>query len=795
MKILISRMAFIVLCVLCVSRIEAQPEKSFSDTVDVLHYSIHLNVLNIQGKHIDGHTVLTVAPKLNNVIKLSLDLLALVVDSVKSGTDMLAFQQAGEKLNIDLLQPINMGDTTDITVYYGGQPVMDNSGWGGFYFGTDNTSAFNLGVGFDAIPHNYGRVWFPCIDEFVDRATYDCYIRVNAQSMAVCGGTLQNVTDNGDSTKTYHWYLSSPVPTYLASVAVGRYAVVTDVYQGIESNIPVEIYVRPQDTAKVAGTFTHLKTALQIFENHFGPYRWQRVGYVGVYFNSGSMEHATSIAYPNACITGNTGYDDLMAHELSHHWFGDLITCNDAGDMWINEGWASFCEFVFFENLYGNAYVRDYIRSIHKQVLQMAHVVDGSYLPLHNIPIDRTYCRTVYDKGSLVTNNLRMYLGDSLFFGAVTAFLNANNFKDVSTVQLRDFLASYAQKDLTDFFNNWYYTGGFPDFSIDSMPVTNMGNGNYAVDVYLKQKLNGRSQYAQQELVELTFFNQVWGAYNDTMTISGVSGHKTFNLNFNPIKALVNFNEKSCFATTSYTHLIKQNGLLSFPETHFQTNVSQVTDSVLIRVSHHWVAPDSLKVSNPDIVRLSGYRYWSVEGLNISGLKATGKFYYNRTTPVTTSMASNGWLDNTLFSSSADSLLLLHRLNAADDWKIQTFTRTGNNTTGYLIADTLKEGEYTLAIGKPVNASLNENIKEEPPIKIHITPNPSKDIFNIHFNKDFEGQLNISDINGKQVFNTLIEKGTTSFTWNPKDFAGGIYIVNLHANDEMMASERIMYLR
>ncbi len=235
--------------------------------------------------------------------------------------------------------------------------------------------------------------------------------------------------------------------------------------------------------------------------------------------------------------------------------------------------------------------------------------------------------------------------------------------------------------------------------------------------------------------------------------------------------------------------------MLSFPETHFQTNVSQVTDSVLIRVSHHWVGPDSLKVSNPDIVRLSDYRYWSVEGLNLSGLKSTGKFYYNRTTPVTTSMASNGWLDNTLFSSSADSLLLLHRLNAADDWKIQTFTRTGNNTTGYLIADTLKEGEYTLAIGKPLNASLNENIKEEPPLKMHITPNPSKGVFNIHFNKDFEGQLNISDVNGRQVFNRPIEKGTTSFIWNPKDFAGGIYIVNLFTNDEMIGTERIMYLR
>jgi len=747
-------------------------------------------------KHIDGFTVLTITPKVNNVTYLSLDLLGLVTDSVLTNLIQSNFTQIGEKLIVTLPFSINVGDTIDVTVYYGGHPQMDASGWGGFYFDSDSLAAYNLGVGFAADPHNYGRAWFPCIDDFVDRATYDCKIRVNALSKVVCGGLLISENDNGDSTKTFHWQLSNPIPTYLASVAVGHYAQISDVYHGIDRDIPIELYIRPQDSIKAIGSFVNLKSALQIFENRFGPYRWQRIGYVGVSFNSGAMEHATNIAYPDAIInSGSITYDDIMSHELSHHWFGDLTTCSTEGDMWLNEGWATFAQFIFFEGMYGDVYVKNYIRTMHKQVLQMAHNVDGAYWALFGIPTALTYCNTVYDKGAIVANNLRAYLGDSLFFNAMKSFLTTRNFKDVSSIQLRDYLTAYTQKDMTNFFDNWVFTGGFPHFSVDSFPVTNLGNGHFNVDVFVRQKLNGRNTFSNSNIVEITFANNNWQLVTDTLTVSGQYAQKTFTLNFNPTKVLLNFNEKSCFAATSFTKVIKQTGTITFSETHFVADVTQVTDSVLLRVTHNWVCPDSMKFSNPKILRLSNYRYWTVEGINISKLKAHGRFYYNRSMPANSTFSNDGWLDNTLFSVSADSLLLLHRVNASDDWKIQSFTRAGSNVVGYIIADTLKEGEYVLAIGTPLNASINENIKDSNPFDINIVPNPSNGTFNISFPQDFEGLLKITDSKGQVIANVDVIKGASSYNWSPNNLPNGIYLVAMQSHDNKGVAKKIVYQR
>jgi aminopeptidase N len=131
---------------------------------------------------------------------------------------------------------------------------------------------------------------------------------------------------------------------------VGNYALVEDSYSGIENDIPITYYVRPADTVKIPGTFQRIHEVMALFEEKFGAYDWPRVGYVGT--SKGAMEHASNIAYPNSCITGNSNYEWLYTHELSHMWFGDKVTCCSAEEMWINEGWATFCEHYYTEVLY-----------------------------------------------------------------------------------------------------------------------------------------------------------------------------------------------------------------------------------------------------------------------------------------------------------------------------------------------------------------------------------------------------------------------------------------------------------
>ncbi len=162
----------------------------------------------------------------------------LTVDSIYiNGCLHLDYFHNDGRIDMHLLQNMQMGDEAEVIVVYHGEPFHE--GWGGFHFSGEY--AFNLGVGFESIPHNLGKTWFPCVDDFIDKALYEVYVTTQFHKTGVCGGTLQSITENPDSTKTWHWKLMNPIPTYLASVAVGEYFPVRDTLIGINNEIPISI--------------------------------------------------------------------------------------------------------------------------------------------------------------------------------------------------------------------------------------------------------------------------------------------------------------------------------------------------------------------------------------------------------------------------------------------------------------------------------------------------------------------------------------------------------------------------
>src|SRR5690606_32497625 len=155
-------------------------------------------------------------------------------------------------------------------------------------------------------------------------------------------GSLINESIISGDTIMRTWQMDEEIPSYLAAVAVGPYSEVNWIYQGIQSQIPVQMAVRAVDSTNLKNSFIHLNDAMDAYESAYGPYLFNKVGYSVVPFSSGAMEHASLVAYPSNAVNGNTGSELLMAHELSHHWWGNLVTCDDQEDMWLNEGWASF---------------------------------------------------------------------------------------------------------------------------------------------------------------------------------------------------------------------------------------------------------------------------------------------------------------------------------------------------------------------------------------------------------------------------------------------------------------------
>ncbi len=741
--------------------IKADISALYSDTIDVLHYDIHLIDINVTQKTLKGYTEVTFTPLMNGISALTLELINLTVDSVTvDGNIVQNFVHEGVLLRIPLPVTMNPGDTAVTGIYYHGTPFTDPSNWGGVHFSGDYV--FNLGVGFDADPHNLGKAWFPCIDDFHDRALYDVYVRVSNDKKAACGGELVEVTDNGDNTSTWHWKTIYSLPTYLISFSTGKYELKTGTFNGINGQVPITWYARPVDTSKIAGTFVHLNDILENFEEHFGPYPFERVGYTST--AQGAMEHAANISYPYSGWNGTTSNEWWYGHELSHMWFGDMVTCASAEDMWLNEGWARWCESLLLGGLYGETAYKDDMRVKLKDVLQNTHVTDGGYYALYGIPSNLTYGSTVYDKGGQVVHTLRNYLGDNLFFNGVKAYLTQYAYNYASSENMRDFLSNYTGIDLHDFFQAWVFSPGFSQFSVDSFSVQQV-SGYYDVMVYVRQKLKGTTTLANSNHLEINFMGSQWQQYSDTLHFSGLTGSKLFSVPFAPVEVMADLNQKISDATTDYAMVIKTTGEVTFPETYAKVTTESVDDSAFVRITHNWVPPDSMQSPLPGL-RLSDYRHWKVEGIFPAGFKAKAKFFYSK--------ANN--LDNTLLTSSADSLVILYRTGPGHEWYGVPFTKIGGWNVGYLEVQNLKRGEYTLAVWDEQYVGQAEKEKN---LKMHIAPNPARNFCDILTSLKESSQLCIYNANGCLVEKQHLNAGENIFRWETTQTVAGTYFVHL----------------
>ena len=768
--------------ILIVSTLTAQKynfNSSFiGDTIDAVHYDIYLEEIDFSAKTIQAYTKVQLTPLVDNLNSITLELIDLTVDEVFiNDIEITTFTHEDGFIHIPLLNPVNTNDTLIAEIHYFGQPFCEN--WGGFHFSGDY--AFNLGVGFDSDPHNLGKSWFPCVDDFTDRATYDCFVTVVDTQKAICGGTLIETIDNGNNTLTFHWQIPQTIPTYLASVAVGEYEVVNDTFNGINGDIPISIYVRPFITGNVPGSFIHLKEIMNNFESYFGPYPWDRIGYVET--SKGAMEHATSIAYPYGCINGGLSYEWLYTHELSHMWFGDKVTCSTAGDMWLNEGWAVFWEMYYRNDLYGEDVFKELLHEKHADVLQFCHTSsgDGSYMPLYNVPTQYTYGETVYDKGSTVVQTMRAYLGDSLFFDAVKGYLEEFAYNSASSFDMRDFFTNRTGIDMTDFFDAWVFTAGTPHFSIDSFAIQQNG-ANFDVDIYSKQRYKGVDYLANSNIFEVDYIDEDWNIFSDTIHFSGKTGHSIKHLSFEPKYVFTDLYGNFCDATTDNYQIINTAGEYNFTKTFCLLNFEEITDSAFVRVTHNWVAPDSLKTPIAGLT-LSDYRYWKIEGLFPENFSVKARFFYSKSSQ----------LDNTLLVNPEDSIVILYRQNTSEDWQGIDFERIGNSSFGNIYVENAQLGEYTLAVWDTQYVGENEISKNE--FTFEAFPNPSNENFTFIFYAEENSILKIYNSSSKLVKSFNTKKGENIIRWVPSDIAHGTYFVQLVSNKKNQINKKLLYLK
>ncbi len=728
------------------STLQKSTTASISDSVNLIKHTIFLDVTDFQNAEKRSVCTIDFEALLDSIVELPLDLKDQVVDSVVHSSGLLSFDYTGEKLTIQLPTPLYSGMTDQLTVHYHGGAVTDPSGFGGFYF--DANIAYNIGVAFTDWPPSYGRAWFPCFDNFVEKSTFEFQVLTSGGRSAWCNGLRQSIdTISGDTVLTT-WIMNQEISSYLASVVVADYDETLWNFESISGDIiPVHLAGNTSQLASMETRFQNLQIVFDAFEQWFGPYRWPKIGFTLTPI--GAMEHSTNIAFPQS-ILGSPVSEAIMAHELAHEWFGNLVTCNQPADMWLNEGWSEFLSILAYEAISGPEEYAERMRTNHRNMLHKAHLIDGDYLTMSAIPPELTYGEHVYNKGACVAHSLRGYLGDDLFFEIMKQYLEAFAFDNSSSINLRDFINTHPLTDVTDFFADWVFQPGWTQFSVDEMTVNASGDV-VLVSLGIQQRLKAAPEYYHNVPVTLTMMDENWIAHEQQITVGGLWTDITVIAPFEPVFATLNRDEKLTYAVTAEENEITESGGSLWSHAYAYVFIDEVTEPTPLRIEHNWVGPGG-EVENPDYI-VSPDRYWRIAGPVNSNFNADIRFEFDARNNL------SGNLDPELFAASGDdfseeNLVILYRNHPAENWTIWeeiSIHTLGSATNGHarITAHQIVPGEYTFGNLHP---NLGMDVKNKANFTVFPNPTSNALIVDLSQNGNGEYQVELFDSSGKLVF-------------------------------------------
>ncbi len=459
----------------------------------------------------------------------------MVVDSALVDGVRSAFAAGASSFLITLPKTYRAGDQLTTRVFYHGLPA--SSGFGSY---TDATRA-DSSRWIYTLSEPYGaRDWWPCIDHPNDKAdSADVWITCSQSLLAVSNGRLTETLQNSDGTKTYKWKERYPIATYLIAMTIANFAKISDWYAYAPADsMEVVNYV----TSTIGATSPAWRTntmrtpkMLAIYAALFGQYPFIREKYGHVEFGwPGGMEHQTLTSL------GSTSFSEAtIAHELAHQWFGDMITCRTWGDLWLNEGFATYCEAVYREKQYGAAaYIADLLSTAAdaKRPLGSLYVQDTT--SVNNLFASGR----VYNKGAWVLHMLRHAVGDSLFFASMRAYANdpALMYGTASTADLRAAFERTTGRDLGWFFSEWVFGERYPVYSCQVSTVKNAGS--FLSSVQIKQTTGTANPPFFIMPIDLRFASAGW---DTTVTVVNNSQNQLLQIALSHKPDTVQFDPKN----------------------------------------------------------------------------------------------------------------------------------------------------------------------------------------------------------------------------------------------------------
>jgi aminopeptidase N len=456
------------LCLLCawVIPIAARADEPYARSRDYDLQDIRTHLwFNVEQRQVRGEVTEFIVALRNSVSNFAFDSVDLKIKSVTVDGKTAKFSTAQKQLVVSLEHPASRGERHEVFIRYEGQPKK------GLYFILPDKNypqqpqeIWTQGEAEDT------RAYIPLYDYPNDRMTSEMLLTVPAKWTTISNGRLVGVKDETDGTKTWDWKQSEPLSSYLITAIAGDFVERDDTWHGVTLR-----YVVPRgEESTIDPTFARTKEMLDLFSSKLQvPYPWAQYAQTSVHdFVEGGMENtsATTLSVrdllnPKLVPELRIGDDITISHEMAHQWFGDLVTCKDWANLWLNEGFATYMEHFWLEQHYGpDEAAYEFWRDQHTWFAQRR---------LYPVPIvtrdfkDSTeYAGNVYAKASWILRMLREKLGDEDFFSALHHYLVTNRGQNVVTADLQKSIEQATSTNVDKFFLQWIYRAGAPQFDV-----------------------------------------------------------------------------------------------------------------------------------------------------------------------------------------------------------------------------------------------------------------------------------------------------------------------------------------
>ena len=400
--------------------------------------------------------------------RMQIDLQApMKVEKVVQNGKTLSFQQDGNAWFVELPDPRKPGAIETVAVHYSGRPqVARNPPWdAALSWRTDDNGKPFVAT---SCQGDGASLWWPCKDHMYDEPdSMLISVRVPAGLMDVSNGRLRGIENNGDGTKTYHWFVDNPINNYGVNVNIGDYVHFSETYQGEKGELDCDYYVLPYNLEKAKEQFRDVPRMLAAFEHWFGPYPFYEDGFKLVEVPYLGMEHQSSVTYGNGFQNGYRGYDlsgsdwglkfdFIIIHEAGHEWFANSITYKDIADMWVHEGFTAYSENLFLDYHYGKEASADYVIGTRRNIRNDRPII-GLY------DVNQSGSGDMYYKGANMLHTLRQVVNDDEKWRGILRNMNRDFYhQTVTSRQIEAYLSRQAGRGLSAFFDQYLRTTMIP---------------------------------------------------------------------------------------------------------------------------------------------------------------------------------------------------------------------------------------------------------------------------------------------------------------------------------------------